>query len=398
MNTISTLKFRILTILFLLPFLSTAQEATPKRPFWKSLSLSSTVYSGSLLKRGVEHQLVSPEGQTYSLDRSYLYALEVGVQSQGRQAWESVAKFPIYGIGLSRLQFQGPFRIGGPWALYGFYRGFAVRTRRWNWQYKFGFGASWDWEKQQIRSATEANIIGSDINSYIEIGSTVAIQLNKLLSIETGFGWIHYSNGNSRLPQKGINVIASSLGLRLLLAEPEWSHSAPRQAVFRRKNEIYGYIAYGIRQVDFNYNDPAAPTETYGLRYMMANLTIGFNRQLRPRLKLSSGFELNYDGTADAHPDLSTLQPRKGPVSLAKRTGFSLFGGMEWTEGPLAVVLHLGYEVIRTGTEDQYPRYYQRLGVKYHYTRDLFVGVNIRAFRYHVAKYIEWHMGIRRDL
>ncbi|MCF6317837.1 MAG: hypothetical protein L3J83_00935, partial [Proteobacteria bacterium] len=38
---------------------------------------------------------------------------------------------------------------------------------------------------------------------------------------------------------------------------------------------------------------------------------------------------------------------------------------------------------------------YQRLGIKYHVNKGLFFGINIRAYDFGIADYIEWNMGYR---
>ncbi|MEN8251945.1 MAG: hypothetical protein ABFS32_23695 [Bacteroidota bacterium] len=38
---------------------------------------------------------------------------------------------------------------------------------------------------------------------------------------------------------------------------------------------------------------------------------------------------------------------------------------------------------------------YQRVGLKYHMFKDVFVGINIRAYDFSIADFIEWNIGYR---
>jgi hypothetical protein len=38
---------------------------------------------------------------------------------------------------------------------------------------------------------------------------------------------------------------------------------------------------------------------------------------------------------------------------------------------------------------------YQRIGLKYHIFENIFAGINVRAYDFSIADYIEWNIGYR---
>jgi hypothetical protein len=44
---------------------------------------------------------------------------------------------------------------------------------------------------------------------------------------------------------------------------------------------------------------------------------------------------------------------------------------------------------------NQSPVFHQRLGLKYYFTDDLFIGITLVAYKFHVSEFIEWNLGYR---
>ncbi len=55
----------------------------------------------------------------------------------------------------------------------------------------------------------------------------------------------------------------------------------------------------------------------------------------------------------------------------------------------------LGYYIIRTEFPGEVPKFYQKLGFKYHIWDDYFAGLNIRFYEFSSAGFIEWNIGYR---
>lgn len=57
------------------------------------------------------------------------FSIKVSKQTVGKNQWEQLFNYPIWGIGLSVYDFYNPDEIGNPIALYGY---FDAPFKRWN--------------------------------------------------------------------------------------------------------------------------------------------------------------------------------------------------------------------------------------------------------------------------
>jgi len=73
----------------------------------------------------------------------------------------------------------------------------------------------------------------------------------------------------------------------------------------------------------------------------------------------------------------------------------SIYPSYELVIDRLSIILQPGFYLYRKKTADLSPAFYQRIGVKYHFWKDYFAGVSLRAYQYHVSDFIEWNIGRR---
>lgn len=242
------------------------------------------------------------------------------------------------------------------------------------------------------------DVIGSKINAFAELGVGVSAQLSDFLYVEPGFRFNHISNGNIRRPQRGINVVSYSLGLKYVFGEtPNEPVRIPLNKC-EHSHEVLAFMGLATRQLEFGDDDNPLNHNTYGLNYLMANLHLGYNHGVTRRLKLGGGVDLIYDGTNGAKYAATSRIPQKGDVPFGDKIGLSVFIGGETAIDRLSIVTTLGYMVAQKRFEESSPAFEQRLGFKYHFYKHVFAGANIRAYRFRAAKAIEFNIGVRKPI
>jgi len=398
MRTISLLP--IGAVLYLLFLVTTVSGQAPE-----STSLSTNEPIPLSLKLGIQYgkklrlkgQLLGePNAEGQRFKNAWLWTVEVGIKSTGEKLWEQIANYPIRGIGWSKVRFSKRDELGSPWALYGFYRSHILRKKWYSWNYKLAVGVSSGWKQYDPVSNPKNDVIGSKFNAYVEINTGASLKLSRSFFLDGDVGLTHFSNGSSKLPQKGINILAYSLALRYTPARPK--DNPATILPFKTRHEIYAYLGSGLRQVDFNRGSIAKGTETHDLNYLMSNLTIGYQIQQKYQFKWGGGLDINYDGTANSQVRINGQEVEKGYVPFSHKIGLSVFTGFEWSEGPFSLILHVGYDIYRKKFDYNYAPFYQRLGFRYYFTPELFAGLNIRAVHLRIAKYMEWNVGFKRTL
>lgn len=87
-------------------------------------------------------------------------------------------------------------------------------SRRFSLGYEWNFGASFGWHKSSYDRDFESNlIVGSKVNAVINLGLLLDYKLTSSLTLRGGIEGTHFSNGNTSLPNPGVNTLGLRLGV-----------------------------------------------------------------------------------------------------------------------------------------------------------------------------------------
>ena len=111
--------------------------------------------------------------------------------------------------------FYGHREIGTPVSIYIF-QGAPVKrfSKRLSLLYEWNFGASFGWRKFNPEEGMRANIItGSKVNALLSLSFMMDYKLGGGFSLRAGVEGVHFSNGNTSIPNPGVNAIGGRVGL-----------------------------------------------------------------------------------------------------------------------------------------------------------------------------------------
>lgn len=384
---------------FSLPFFVNSQsifelrkEKPPRETFLRVVGQYGTL----LRRKGPFILTPNEEGHTYK--KMMAIHLEYGWQTKGDAEWESICGYPRFGIGLQKFVFLHRDELGNPVSFYGFLNGNFIRTNRFQWMHQIGAGLALGFNLYDPTVNPPNDLIGSKVNAYIEAGTSFSFLLGTRLSLEPGIRLTHFSNGNSRKPQKGLNIFAWQMGLRYNMAKTPKEFTTYEQSKCRHRHEILASIGVGERQVDFTAEDNSLPPETYGFKYLMSNLTLGYNYEVRHQLKIGGGFDVFYDGTNGALAVSKNGKFAKNDISFAEKMGVFGYIGIEGVVDRFSISVNASYILLQQEFPTSSPKFQQRMGFKYHFWDNLFAGIDILAYEFHVAKTVNYKVGMRRYL
>ena len=386
----------IICSLLIMPFLSFAQTEATAPPDRENFVRLTTQYGTILRRNGPFFESVDAEGDEFKNIQAI--NLEYGWQMLPGKDWAKICRYPRFGFGVQYLRFLNRNELGHPFSIYGFYNGNFLQRKRFLWTSQLSAGLGFGLTTYDPTDDLPNDIISSKVNAFIELSSNLAFKVGNRLWLEPGIKFSHFSNGNTKKPQKGINIFSYALGVRYQLKEAENAFAEKEVEPCQHRHEVLAYIGYGTRQLDYNDKDNDKPTETYGLTFSMANLHLGYNYELFHRMKIGGGVDVIYDGSNGMWELGQTRKPSKSDIAFTDKTGLMAFAGLESIAGKLAIAVNFGYMVVKTEFPRSTPRFEQRLGFKYHFYKNVFAGVNIRAYNFHVAKAVEYHIGVRQYL
>jgi hypothetical protein len=360
--------------------------------------IRANMENGHIMLQGRPFLLTKDEeGDPFKATRAF--SLEYGWQMLGGKEWHQTCKYPRLGFGAEYMRVMKRNELGHPFSVYAFYDGNYIRTKNFELTNRLAFGLAYGFKKFDPDDPASNDIFCTSLNVFAELGVGMALRLHHSLYLEPGIRLTHFSNGNTREPQKGLNIPSFTIGLRTTLGNPPPEPEKVPLSQCLHRHEVLAFLAMFPRQLDF-IDDETRLHETYGLHFLMANLHLGYNYELSRRIKLGGGVDLFFDGT-NGMKEASLVvpgMPQKSEVPLRDKTGVAIFVGGESTIQRLSVVISLGYIVARSHFESSTPPLEQRLGIKYHFLPDVFAGANVRAYNFRAAKAVELNIGVRRFL
>ncbi len=337
-------------------------------------------------------------------------SLQYGIETDGRKLWQQIYGYPTWGFAFYAVNFFDSEELGTPSAIYAFINAPIIkRFNGWSINYEVGFGLTYDWKKFDQETNAFQYAIGSSNTVFIDAGLNADIWLGKYLNLTAGFTFTHFSNGATRVPNLGINLVAPRVGLKYnFKGRPEFKvQEVPK---YKDDWEYIVLFAASSKQLGFKVtsnNDTAYVAETYGV----FTLSTGLNRQISHKVKFGLGADVGWDGSYNSYIEYSNNETTaKKNAGTGNKLSIGVYGSFELVVNKLSVIVQPGWYLYREewqipDTDSppagvSYPRRvpgtsYQRIGLKYHIFDNVFAGINVRAYDFSIADYIEWNVGYR---
>lgn len=269
---------RVIIVIFLcLSIQLRAQEEIPpqERLFVKVEGLSGSTWAHHA---AIDYLIEAPPfgGSVY-----------VGLRSSGKRSWEHDLKLPRYGFGYQVSQLGGK-ALGNSHSMFIFIGSSFVDYRKFHWNYTLGFGFgyvdnAYDPEKNPL------NIVnGSPINAFLKASTGLQYCIADAHGLGLDAGLFHLSNGNSSLPNWGINVLYWSLNYTYLFGNPASKKTVEPHDSFAKNTRITMYGGGGFKE------EP--PVD--GVKFGVADFHVNFWRAFRPAHSFGGGITTFYDASS----------------------------------------------------------------------------------------------------
>lgn len=287
---------------------------------------------------------------------------------------------PYQGIGLGYYTFDEPDYLGSPLAAYLFQGAPVCRIAPWlTLNYEWNFGLSFGWQPYNASWNSDNRVIGSRLNAYMNVNVFFNWWLSKRIDLTTGVSLTHFSNGNTKVPNAGLNTIALKLGVIYKLNGTA-VNSNQEQAFLPEIPVFKPHISYDAtlfgswRRRSFIEGDKGlASPDTYSV--------FGFN--FAPMYNFCYRFRggLSLDGVYDQSADLKHEGSSFVESSFNRQIALGLSVRAEYVMPFFTIGMGYGRNVL-CGSADM-RNWYQMLSLKIATTRSsyLHVGYNLRDFK-----------------
>ena len=303
------------------------------------------------------------------------------------------------GIGLGFYNFGESRQLGNPVAFYLFQGARISSLAPWlSLHYEWNFGLSAGWKPYDSYYNSYNTMIGSKVNAYINANFYLRWRLSPRVSLLSGLTVSHFSNGNTKIPNAGLNTIGGNIGLECNFYRKDDLKALERKVALTtqpfRRHFTYDFVFFGSwhdRLVKTSHG--ISPTPEANPLY-----AIKFTPMYNLNYKLRLGVSL--DGTFDGGANLYTDGNVYGSVDksdivrppLGDQFALGLSGRAEYVMPFFVVGVGIGANVI--GKNDL-NMFYQLLTLKIALSRAVFLHVGYRLQNFNEPNFLMLGIGFR---
>lgn len=313
------------------------------------------------------------------------------------------------GLGIAWLNFNKRKELGSPMAFYLLQGAHIARfTPRFSFDYEWNLGLSAPWKTYHPYINPKNRVIGSKVNAYISANFYFNYALGHRFDLLAGVALTHFSNGNTKLPNGGLNTVGAKLGLVYNFNRDKEIYSGldHSEAVMDFPRHVsYDLVFYGSwrRRVVLDNGEPVLLPDAYTVLGFSFSPMYNFGYRLRAGIALDGC----YDSSANRY-----YQLEDEIVPLDSYEGRSYYGDPDFPKPPLHRQLALGlsarvefvmpYFTIGMGLganmlhgKGDLRAFYQILSLKIEITRNSFVHVGYSLHNFRDPNFLMLGIGFR---
>ncbi|WP_106828506.1 acyloxyacyl hydrolase [Parabacteroides pacaensis] len=329
------------------------------------------------------------------------FALKYGISSEGDDWEDLIYGMPYYGFGIYTANFLHKKDLGHPLSIYLF-QGSTIK--RFNpslaLNYEWNLGMSFNWKPYDPFDNPENIALGSSTNVHVALSSYLKWTLDRYWDLHVGVGFTHFSNGASKLPNKGLNLVAPFIEVSYNFNCEPVDRSAKAKIKVPKLDPRIDYDILFVatsRQAKFDTTGTNLASPYIDKNFKVFSLSYATMFVKSHKYKWGPSVEVVYDESSGAKA-WRELNPADGNeydrIKLGSpgerfSVGLSLKGEMVMPR--ISLFAQLGYNLLH-GNKNDY-RLYQILGAKLYVTDNIFGAFGIRAARFGKAQYLYWSIG-----
>ena len=301
------------------------------------------------------------------------------------------------GIGLAYYNLDEKKYLGNPIAFYLFQGAHLAKLdSRISFNYEWNFGLSAGWVPHDYETNTYNTVIGSKVNAYINANVYLNWMLSSKLDLTTGITFTHFSNGNTKIPNAGLN--STGLNAGLVYSFNRKNRLLPEKSFLTHMPEFPRHISYDLlffgswrRKGVLVGDDNILSPHTYTV------LGFNFAPMYNIGYKFRTGLSLDgyYDGSANVYAPthIAGTVPQFLQPPFKEQIALGLSGRAEYVMPYFSVNLGFGANFIQRGNDLK--TFYQVLALKINVTRSSFIHIGYSLQNFDTPNFLMLGIGFR---
>lgn len=311
------------------------------------------------------------------IKKSFSAHLRYAFQSQTGSCQDRIYGGAYQGLGAAFFTFSNEKEIGEPFSLYLLQGArIAKPLPQLSLNYEWNFGLSFDWHPYDMVTNYYNLVIGSKINAYINANFYLNWEVSNEFDLRAGYSITHFSNGNTNIPNAGLNTNGLKIGFAYNINRNRHALSnSSYQSVIPKfpKHFSYDLTLFGSwrkKGVPFGDRLVLSP-HTYSV--LGFNLASMYNFDYRFRAGVS--LDGTYDGSANVYTEdfiVGTEQAFFNPP-IQYQLALGLSGRLEYVMPYFTIGVGIGKNILHKG--EDFKAWYQILSLKIAVSRNSFLHV-----------------------
>ncbi|MDR1369121.1 MAG: acyloxyacyl hydrolase [Dysgonamonadaceae bacterium] len=301
------------------------------------------------------------------------------------------------GVGLSYYSLDDKEELGNPIAFYLFQGARIARiSHQLSFNYEWNFGVSAGWKPYDHDDNYFNIMLGSKVNAYLNTNFYLNWALSSQVDMNSGITLTHFSNGNTKFPNLGLNTAGLKIGLAYNFNRKSHSLSKPlnRTLIPKFPRHIsYDLVFFGSwrrKGVDFGEKQVPSPNAYPVLGFNFASM-YNFGYRFRAGVSLDGV----YDGSANVYTKdyiVGTSQEFFTPP-LKNQLALGLSGRAEFVMPYFTVGMGLGKNIIHGGGDLN--SVYQILVLKTELSRNSYTHIGYCLHNFKTPNFLMLGIGFR---
>ena len=302
------------------------------------------------------------------------------------------------GIGAAYYDFGNPDELGNPIAVYLFQGARIARiSPRLSFNYEWNFGLSFGWKPYDDAVNPLNKMMGSKMNAYLNADFFLDWRVTREVDFTAGLSLTHFSNGNTKFPNAGLNAVGLRAGLTYNFGRKS-AEMAPRTVcpAFPRhfSYDLTFFGSWRRKGIEVGDKQYAAPDAYTVLGFNFASM-YNFGYKFRAGVSLDGV----YDGSANvaiadqivemgSSADLAVEKP-----GVDRQLALGVSARAEFVMPYFNIGVGLGTNFLHKGGDLK--AFYQMLTLKMAVTRSSYVHIGYSLRDFHMPNFLMLGVGYR---
>lgn len=328
------------------------------------------------------------------------YALQFHPDSRTGQIYRGAYQ----GIGFAYYSFNNPRELGNPKAVYLFQGAtLAGIGPRLSFDYEWNFGLSAGWHPYDLENNPYNGMVGSKLNAYMNMNFYFRQLLSRHFDLFYGATLTHFSNGNTKFPNAGLNAVDLKAGISYNINRRVnyLSRNSSARSSFRRdfsRHVNYDVVFFGSwrrKGIVFDNELMASPD-----KYTVFGFNISPMYNLGYKLRVGASLDGVYDNSANIYTENYIIDPggyNPGYTfykpAVNKQLALGLSARAEYVMPYFDIGLGIGTNVLHSGGDLK--GLYQILALKIKTTRHSFIHIGYNLQNFDTPNYLMLGLGLR---